>query len=57
MTWLWSIALFGGRPTTQEILGGMATIVGVVAVTGSRAGLLTGRPWWRGARRGRRSIM
>jgi len=38
-TWLWSIVLFGGRPTAQEIVGGLATIVGVVVVTGSRAAM------------------
>ena len=42
VTWLWSIALFGGRPTRAEILGGIATLVGVLIVTSSRAGLLSG---------------
>ena len=42
VTWLWSIALFGGRPTRQEIAGGIATLVGVLIVTSSRAGLLFG---------------
>jgi drug/metabolite transporter (DMT)-like permease len=41
VTWLWSIALFGGRPTLQEIGGGIATLVGVLVVTSSRAGLLS----------------
>jgi hypothetical protein len=50
------MVLFGGRPTAQEIVGGVATIIGVVVVTGSRAGMLTGRHWWPGARRGRRSV-
>jgi drug/metabolite transporter (DMT)-like permease len=40
LTWLLSIALFGGRPTAQEIAGGLATLAGVVVVTSSRAGLL-----------------
>jgi drug/metabolite transporter (DMT)-like permease len=42
VTWLWSIALFGGRPTRQEIVGGIATLVGVLIVTSSHAGLLSG---------------
>lgn len=37
VTWLWSTALFGGRPGLQEILGGAATLAGVLAVTTSRA--------------------
>ena len=49
VTWLWSIALFGGRPTLQEIAGGIATLVGVLVVTSSRAGLFSetrsGRFW------------
>ena len=40
VTWLWSIALFGGRPTAAEIGGGVATLAGVLIVTASRAGLL-----------------
>jgi drug/metabolite transporter (DMT)-like permease len=40
VTWLWSIVLFGGRPTAVEIGGGVATLVGVLLVTASRAGLL-----------------
>lgn len=47
VTWLWSIALFGGRPTRQEIVGGIATLVGVLIVTSSRAGLLSGGRSWR----------
>ena len=43
VTWLWSIALFGGRPTAPEIGGGIATIAGVLLVTASRAGLLRWR--------------
>jgi EamA domain-containing membrane protein RarD len=39
-TWLWSMALFGGRPGAWEILGGAATLAGVLVVTSSRAGLL-----------------
>lgn len=42
LTWLLSIALFGGRPTAQEIAGGIATLAGVVVVTASRAGLVRG---------------
>ena len=41
VTWLLSIALFGGRPSFQEIAGGIATLVGVLIVTSSRAGLLS----------------
>ena len=44
VTWLWSIALFGGRPTGPEIAGGIATLAGVLIVTASRAGLLPRRP-------------
>ena len=46
VTWLWSIALFGGRPTAIEIAGGVATLAGVLLVTACRAGLLGsgGRP-------------
>jgi len=40
VTWLWSIAVFGGRPTGIEIAGGVATLAGVLLVTASRAGLL-----------------
>jgi O-acetylserine/cysteine efflux transporter len=40
VTWLWSIAAFGGRPTGIEIAGGIATLAGVVLVTISRAGLV-----------------
>jgi drug/metabolite transporter (DMT)-like permease len=40
VTWLWSIMLFGGRPTAVEIAGGVATLAGVLLVTASRAGLL-----------------
>ena len=39
VTWVWSMLLFGGRPTTVEITGGIATLVGVLLVTASRAGL------------------
>lgn len=42
VTWLWSVVLFGGRPSGQEIAGGIATIAGVMVVTASRAGLLRG---------------
>jgi O-acetylserine/cysteine efflux transporter len=40
VTWLWSMALFGGRPSVAEIAGGLATLGGVLIVTASRAGLL-----------------
>ena len=40
VTWLWSIAVFGGRPTGIEIAGGTATLAGVLLVTASRAGLV-----------------
>ncbi len=40
VTWLWSFAVFGGRPTRIEIAGGVATLAGVLLVTASRAGLL-----------------
>jgi drug/metabolite transporter (DMT)-like permease len=40
VTWLWSIAAFGGRPTAMEIAGGVATLAGVLLVTASRAGLI-----------------
>lgn len=40
VTWLWSMALFGGRPAVAEILGGLATLGGVLLVTASRAGIL-----------------
>jgi len=39
VTWLWSIVVFGGRPTGIEIAGGLATLAGVLLVTASRAGL------------------
>jgi drug/metabolite transporter (DMT)-like permease len=42
ITWLLSTALFGGRPTGQEIAGGIATLAGVMVVTASRAGVLRG---------------
>ena len=40
VTWLWSMALFGGRPGLAEIVGGVATLAGVLIVTASRAGML-----------------
>jgi len=40
VTWAWSMAIFGGRPGVVEIVGGMATLAGVLIVTASRAGLL-----------------
>jgi len=42
VTWVWSIAVFGGRPTAIETAGGMATLAGVLLVTASRAGVLAG---------------
>ena len=44
VTWVWSIALFGGRPSAIEIAGGIATLGGVLLVTASRGGLLGGAP-------------
>ncbi|MBI2203652.1 MAG: DMT family transporter [Candidatus Rokubacteria bacterium] len=40
VTWLWSIPLFGGRPTGVEIAGGIAILAGVIIVSASRGGLL-----------------
>ena len=40
VTWLWSVVAFGGRPTPVEIVGGTATLAGVLLVTASRAGRL-----------------
>jgi O-acetylserine/cysteine efflux transporter len=40
VTWLWSMAVFGGRPSATEMAGGVATLAGVLLVTASRAGLL-----------------
>jgi drug/metabolite transporter (DMT)-like permease len=40
VTWLWSVLAFGGQPTATEIGGGLATLVGVLLVTASRAGWL-----------------
>jgi O-acetylserine/cysteine efflux transporter len=37
VTWIWSILLFGGRPTAPEVVGGAATIAGVLIVTACRA--------------------
>jgi hypothetical protein len=28
VTWLWSIVLFGGRPTVIEMVGGVAALAG-----------------------------
>jgi drug/metabolite transporter (DMT)-like permease len=42
ITWLFSTVLFGGRPTGQEIAGGIATLAGVLVVTASRGGVLRG---------------
>ena len=46
VTWLWSMAAFGGRPSAVEVAGGVATLGGVLLVTASRAGLV-GRTVWR----------
>jgi drug/metabolite transporter (DMT)-like permease len=40
VTWLWSGPLFGGRPTTTEIVGGLAILAGVIVVSASRGGLI-----------------
>ena len=32
VTWLWSVPLFGGRPTGIEIIGGIAIVAGVIIV-------------------------
>jgi drug/metabolite transporter (DMT)-like permease len=45
VTWLWSVPLFGGRPTPTETVGGIAILSGVIVVTAS------GRGWLRGGRR------
>jgi O-acetylserine/cysteine efflux transporter len=44
VTWVWSIMLFGGRPTGVEIAGGVATLAGVLLVTASRAGVIGRAP-------------
>ena len=44
VTWGWSIALFGGRPSAIEIAGGIATLGGVLLVTASRGGLIGDGP-------------
>ena len=33
VTWLWAMPLFGGRPTTREIVGGLAILGGVIVVS------------------------
>ncbi len=40
VTILWSLALFGTRPSLQGLLGGLIVIVGVILVTTSRNGKL-----------------
>jgi drug/metabolite transporter (DMT)-like permease len=40
VTWIWAVALFGGRPTTIEIVGGIAILAGVSVVSASRGGLI-----------------
>jgi drug/metabolite transporter (DMT)-like permease len=44
VTWVWSILLFGGRPTGIEIAGGIATLAGVLLVSASRAGVIGRAP-------------
>ncbi len=44
VTWLWSIPLFGGRPTGVEIVGGAAILSGVIIVSASRGGLFRFAP-------------
>jgi drug/metabolite transporter (DMT)-like permease len=44
VTWIWSILLFGGRPTGIEVAGGIATLAGVLLVTASRAGVIGRAP-------------
>jgi drug/metabolite transporter (DMT)-like permease len=39
VTWLWSIPLFGGRPTPIELVGGVMIVAGVVVVSASGGGL------------------
>jgi drug/metabolite transporter (DMT)-like permease len=43
VTWLWSVPLFGGRPTSIEVVGGLAILAGVMVVSASRAGWLPRR--------------
>jgi drug/metabolite transporter (DMT)-like permease len=40
VTWLWSIPLFGGRPTATELVGGVMIVAGVIVVSASGGGLL-----------------
>ena len=40
VTWLWSIPLFGGRPTPTELVGGVMIVAGVIVVSASGGGLL-----------------
>jgi drug/metabolite transporter (DMT)-like permease len=49
VTWLWSVPLFGGRPTATEVVGGLAIVAGVIVVNASAGGLMSGD---RAARRG-----
>jgi drug/metabolite transporter (DMT)-like permease len=51
VTWLWAVPLFGGRPTGREIVGGLAILCGVIVVSASRGGLLSGARRPRLARR------
>jgi drug/metabolite transporter (DMT)-like permease len=39
VTWLWSIPLFGGRPTLTELVGGVMIVAGVIVVSASGKGL------------------
>jgi O-acetylserine/cysteine efflux transporter len=52
VTWLWSVAVFGGQPTAIETAGGVATLAGVLLVTASRAGLVGAGPRAAGRRGG-----
>jgi drug/metabolite transporter (DMT)-like permease len=40
VTWLWSIPIFGGRPTPTELVGGVMIVAGVIVVSGTGGGLL-----------------
>ena len=42
VTWLWAMPLFGGRPTTREIVGGLAILGGVIVVSAAGGGLVSG---------------
>jgi drug/metabolite transporter (DMT)-like permease len=40
VTWLWSIPLFGGRPTPTELVGGVMIVVRVIVVSATGGVLL-----------------